>query len=51
MTRQQIYTILEKDDGSNVWSHVYDVFMFVTIILSVVLKINLTILSSIYTTT
>ena len=36
MTRQQIYTILEKDDGSNVWSHLYDVFMFVTIILSVV---------------
>lgn len=36
MTRQQLYTILEKDDGSNVWSHVYDVFMFVTIILSVV---------------
>ena len=36
MTRKQIYEIIEKDDGSNVWSHLYDVFMFVTIILSVV---------------
>lgn len=36
MTRKDIYTIIEKDDGSNIWSHVYDVFMFCTIILSVV---------------
>jgi len=36
MTRKQIYAIIEKDDGSNVWSHLYDVFMFCTIILSVV---------------
>lgn len=36
MTRKQIYEIIEKDDGSNVWSHLYDVFMFATIILSVV---------------
>ena len=36
MTRKQIYEIIEKDDGSNLWSHLYDVFMFVTIILSVV---------------
>lgn len=36
MTRKEIYEIIEKDDGSNVWSHLYDVFMFVTIILSVV---------------
>jgi voltage-gated potassium channel len=36
MTRKQIYEIIEKDDGSNVWSHLYDVFMFVVIILSVV---------------
>ena len=31
MTRKQIYAIIEKDDGSNIWSHVYDVFMFCTI--------------------
>ena len=36
MKRKQIYEIIEKEDGSNVWSHLYDVFMFVTIILSVV---------------
>ena len=36
MTRRQIYNIIEKDDGSNIWSHLYDVFMFCTIILSVV---------------
>lgn len=36
MTRKQIYEIIEKDDGSNVWSHLYDVFMFACIILSVV---------------
>lgn len=36
MTRKQIYAIIEKDDGTNVWSHLYDVFMFCTIILSVV---------------
>lgn len=36
MTRKQIYEIIEKDDGSNVWSHLYDVFMFCSIILSVV---------------
>ena len=36
MTRKQIYEIIEKDDGSNIWSHIYDVFMFCTIILSVV---------------
>ena len=36
MTRKEIYTIIEKDDGSNIWSHIYDVFMFCTIILSVV---------------
>lgn len=35
MTRKQIYEIIEKDDGSNVRSHLYDVFMFFTIILSV----------------
>ena len=36
MTRKDIFTIIEKDDGSNIWSHIYDVFMFCTIILSVV---------------
>ena len=36
MTRKQFFEIIEKDDGSNVWSHLYDVFMFVIIILSVV---------------
>lgn len=36
MTRRQIFEIIEKDDGSNVWSHLYDVFMFVIIIISVV---------------
>lgn len=36
MTRKDIYTIIEKDDGSNIWSHIYDVFMFCCIILSVV---------------
>lgn len=36
MTRKQIYTIIEKDDGSSLWSHIYDVFMFGCIILSVV---------------
>ena len=36
MTRKEIYAIIEKDDGTNIWSHVYDVFMFCCIILSVV---------------
>lgn len=36
MTRNEIYTIIEKDDGNNVWSHLYDMFMLVMIILSVV---------------
>ncbi len=36
MTRKEIYEIIEKDDGSNIWSHIYDVFMFCCIILSVV---------------
>ena len=36
MMRRYIYTIIEKDDGNNVWSRVYDIFMFCTIILSVV---------------
>lgn len=36
MTRKEIYAILEKDDGSNFWSHVYDMFMLVMILLSVV---------------
>jgi len=36
MTRKTIFTIIEKDDGSNIVSHIYDVFMFVVIILSVV---------------
>ena len=36
MTRKQIYEVLEKDDGSNIWSHLYDVFMLCCIILSVV---------------
>lgn len=36
MTRKEIYTIIEKDDGSNIWSHIYDVFMFGCIVLSVV---------------
>ncbi len=36
MTRKQLYEIIEKDDGNNIWSHLYDVFMYITIILSVV---------------
>lgn len=36
MTRKQIYTIIEKDDGSNVWSYIYDCFMLVMIVISVV---------------
>ena len=36
MTRKQIYQIIEKDDGSSFWSHIYDVFMLCMIILSVV---------------
>lgn len=36
MTRKEIYEIIEIDRGTNVWSHLYDVFMFITIILSVV---------------
>lgn len=36
MTRKQLYEIIEKDDGNNLWSHLYDVFMLVVIILSVV---------------
>ena len=29
--RRYIYTILEKDDGNNVWSRVYDIFMFLSL--------------------
>lgn len=36
MTRKELYQIIEKDDGTNIWSHIYDVFMFCMIILSVV---------------
>ena len=36
MTRKEIYQIIEKDDGSSFWSHIYDVFMLCMIILSVV---------------
>lgn len=36
MTRKQLFELIEIDKGTNVWSHLYDVFMFVTIILSVV---------------
>ena len=36
MTRKQICQIIEKDDGSSFWSHIYDVFMLCMIILSVV---------------
>ena len=36
MTREQIYQIIEKDDGSSFWSHIYDVFMLCMIVLSVV---------------
>ncbi|MBQ0018716.1 MAG: ion transporter [Clostridiales bacterium] len=36
MTRKQIYQIIEKDDGSSFWSHIYDIFMLCMIILSVV---------------
>lgn len=35
MTRKEIYNIIEKDDGFNIWSHIYYVFMFCCIILSV----------------
>lgn len=36
MTRKQIYEVIEIDEGTNVWSHLYDVCMFIIIILSVV---------------
>lgn len=36
MIRKQIFKIIEKDDGTNLWSHIYDLFMFIMIILSVV---------------
>ena len=36
MTRKQLYEIIEIDEGTNVWSHLYDVGMFIIIILSVV---------------
>ena len=36
MTRKQLYEIIEIDEGTNVWSHLYDVSMFIIIILSVV---------------
>lgn len=35
MTRRQLFELIEPDEGTNVWSHLYDVFMFLTIILSV----------------
>lgn len=36
MTRKELYEIIEIDEGTNVWSHLYDVCMFIIIILSVV---------------
>lgn len=36
INRKKIFEIIEKDDGSNIWSKVYDVFIFVVILLSVV---------------
>lgn len=36
MNRKQIFQIIEKDDGTNLKSHIYDAFMFFMIILSVV---------------
>ena len=36
MTRKELFEIIEIDHGTNVWSHLYDVVMFITIILSVV---------------
>lgn len=36
MIRKTIYRIIERDDGSSLWSHIYDVCMLVIIILSVV---------------
>lgn len=36
MSRKQIYQIIEKDDGSSFWSHIYDMFMLVMIVASVV---------------
>ena len=36
MTRKELYELIEIDEGSNVWSHLYDVVMFIIIILSVV---------------
>lgn len=36
MTRKQLYQIIEKDDGTNLWSHIYDVFMLVMIVASVI---------------
>ena len=28
MACNQIYEIIEKDDGSSLWSHLYDILMF-----------------------
>lgn len=36
MNRKKIFELIEKSDGSNVWSRIYDIFMFVTILVSVV---------------
>lgn len=36
MTRAQLFQIIEKSDGQNRWSQVYDIFMLLTIVLSVV---------------
>lgn len=36
INRKKIFDIIEKDDGSNFWSKVYDVFIFIVIVLSVV---------------
>lgn len=36
LTRNQLFQLIEKDDGSNRWSHIYDLFMLSMIVLSVV---------------
>ena len=36
MTRKELYELIEIDEGTNVWSHLYDIIMFIIIILSVV---------------
>lgn len=36
MTRKQLYQIIEKDEGTNLWSRIYDWLMLVMIIVSVV---------------